>query len=68
MTPDPYLVGPEMHLAEVASEMSENRYSSAAVMEGGQLIGIFTTIDALRALLLVLEGGPRRRRHDSAAI
>jgi acetoin utilization protein AcuB len=66
MTPDPYLVGPEMPLAEVAREMSENRYGSAVVIKDGHVIGIFTTVDALQALLMVVEGGARHRRHREA--
>jgi acetoin utilization protein AcuB len=50
MTPMPYTVAPTTPLAKVAREMFEHRYGSAVVMEDGQVIGVFTTTDALRAL------------------
>ncbi len=55
MTPTPYVVGPEMSIATVALEMAQNRYGSAVVMSGGQVVGIFTTVDALQALLWTSE-------------
>jgi acetoin utilization protein AcuB len=30
--------------------MAEHKYGSAVVMEGNQVVGIFTTVDACRAL------------------
>ena len=51
MVPDPFQVKGTEALAKVAADMAERRIGSALVMsEGGQLAGIFTYTDALRAL------------------
>lgn len=60
MAPDPYTVPPDAPLDAVAAEMAENRYGSAVVVDRGSVIGLFTTVDALRALATVL--GRRRGR------
>ena len=51
MTPDPYVVTAGTPLREVAEEMVAHKYGCAVVMERGVVAGIFTTVDALRALL-----------------
>jgi acetoin utilization protein AcuB len=61
MTPDPYLVGPGMPLADVAREMADRRLGSAVVVDKGHVIGIFTTVDALQALLHMVDGKKQRR-------
>lgn len=55
MTEDPYVVTPSTPLGEVASVMAERKIGSAIVVEGGKVVGVFTTVDALRALAAVLE-------------
>lgn len=50
MTPSPYSVSKSARLGDVAREMAEHRYGSAVVMENDHVIGVFTTVDALRAL------------------
>lgn len=50
MTPDPYAVSPATPLDEVAAAMADRRIGSALVVDRGSVIGIFTTVDALRAL------------------
>jgi acetoin utilization protein AcuB len=45
-----YVVAPDTPLAEVAAEMAKHKYGSAVVMDGNQVVGIFTTVDACRAL------------------
>ena len=50
MTLDPYTVGPRAHVRTVATEMAEHKHGSAVVMRDGRVVGIFTTVDALRAL------------------
>lgn len=50
MTPDPYVVVPYAPLAEVAEVMASRRLGSAIVVDKGNVIGVFTTTDALRAL------------------
>jgi acetoin utilization protein AcuB len=56
MTIDVYVVSPETHLLEVATEMAAHKYGCAVVMSGTHLAGIFTTVDALRALMVVARG------------
>lgn len=46
----PYVVAPDAPLSEVAKEMAEKHYGSVLVMKGEELLGIFTTVDACRAL------------------
>ena len=50
MSAEPYSVAPDESLKVVAEAMAEHKYGAAVVMEGRQVTGIFTTIDALRAL------------------
>lgn len=54
MTPDPYSVLPDTTIAEVAKTMAKQRYGAVLVADAaGQLLGLFTTTDAL----YVLAGG-----------
>ena len=46
----PYVVEPETPLREVAKTMAEKRYEAAIIAHGASLVGIFTTVDACRAL------------------
>jgi acetoin utilization protein AcuB len=50
----PYIVAPRSPLREVAAEMAARGIGSAIVMDGTRLVGIFTTVDACRALAAVL--------------
>ena len=50
MTPEPFVVQPDAELAEVAGTMAAHKYGTAIVARGSKIVGIFTTIDALRAL------------------
>ena len=53
MTAQPFTCGPGAHLHAVAAEMAEHRYGSAVVVDPShatQVLGVFTTTDALRAL------------------
>ena len=49
-SPDPYSVSPNAPLDEVVTEMAEKKYGCAVVMDNHKLVGIFTEIDAFRAL------------------
>ena len=51
MSQPPYAVSPETPLAKVAAAMVRRRVGSAVVVDRGRVVGMFTTIDALRALL-----------------
>ena len=50
MSMEPYVVSPDTPMDEVAREMAEHKYGAVVVMEGTAVVGIFTTVDALRAL------------------
>ena len=63
MSGEPYAVPPGAPLEEVAATMAERRLGSAIVVDRGAVIGVFTTVDALRALA----GLAGRRRARTAA-
>lgn len=50
MTPDPYVTTPETGLDEVVSTMAEHKYGAAVILQNGKVVGMFTTVDACRAL------------------
>ena len=50
MTQVVYAVPPDASLKAVVEEMASHKYGAAVIMEGKTVVGIFTTIDALRAL------------------
>lgn len=68
MTREPFTVGPRTSLASVARSMSKAKYGSAIVLDRGRIIGIFTTTDALDALVSLSEsqGSPRLRARRAA--
>lgn len=55
MTPSVYFVSPKAPLHEVVREMAEHKYGSAVVMDNNHVVGMFTTIDAMRAFGELLE-------------
>jgi acetoin utilization protein AcuB len=57
MTQDVFEVEEGTSLAEVASEMLRKKHGCAVVSDGGKIVGVFSTIDALRALLAHLPRG-----------
>ena len=60
MASEPYAVPPNAPLEAVAATMAEAKYGCAVVVDRGSVIGLFTTVDALRALAAVV--GRRRAR------
>ena len=56
MSQDVFVVEPKASVRVTANEMAEHKYGSVVVMDDGKVIGVFTTIDALRALALILSG------------
>lgn len=50
MSTNVYAVSPDAPLDEVVSTMAEHKHGSAVVMQNGHVVGIFTTVDACRAL------------------
>ena len=54
MSTDTYVVGPRATLRKVAEEMATQRYGSVVVMAKDDVIGVLTTVDAIRALSQIL--------------
>jgi acetoin utilization protein AcuB len=52
--PEVFEVSPEATLDEVVMHMAEKKIGSAVVMDNKKLVGVFTNIDALRALAELL--------------
>ncbi len=46
----PYIAYPDTPLREVAEVMAREHFGSVIIMENAKLVGIFTTVDACRAL------------------
>jgi acetoin utilization protein AcuB len=70
MTQVPYTVSRDTELALVADEMARRKLGSAVVVQGGKVIGVFTTVDALRALsdaLAELAAGSRGSKEAPAS-
>jgi CBS domain-containing protein len=59
MTEDPVTVAPETPVTEAARLLLERKIGALPVREGDDVIGIFTTSDALEALLALAD--PARR-------
>jgi acetoin utilization protein AcuB len=66
MTANPYCVAPDASLVEVARQMATRRYGAAIVVDGVDVVGIFTSVDALLALAHVLDRSLRSRTHQVA--
>ena len=56
MKTDPYCVPAQTKIYEVALTMSENKYGSALIVYDDESLGIFTSTDALNALIEVVRG------------
>ncbi|MEM7152204.1 MAG: CBS domain-containing protein [Myxococcota bacterium] len=74
MTARPYCCTPTTRVSEVARVLERNRYGCAVVIDGDDVVGIFTTIDALRILRSLALGEhpqpknpPASERHASKA-
>jgi acetoin utilization protein AcuB len=50
MTRDPYVAVPSALLSEVCAAMAHAKYGSAIIVDRGNVVGVFTAIDALRAI------------------
>lgn len=64
MSGDPYAVPVGAPLEEVAATMAERRLGSAIVVDRGAVVGVFTTVDALRALATLARRRARPRGRD----
>ncbi len=56
MASDVSVVPPDATIFEVAHRMTSERIGSVVVVDHEKVVGIFTTIDALRALMELAEG------------
>jgi acetoin utilization protein AcuB len=50
MSPEPYFALPASPLSEVADEMARRRIGAAVILDDGRVVGVFTAVDALRAI------------------
>ena len=57
MSDEPFVVSPDAALEEVAEVMAARKHGSALVVESATVVGIFTSTDALRALVALLRSG-----------
>ena len=55
MTEDPVTAAPETPVADAARLLLDRRIGGLPIREGDEIIGVFTTSDALEALLSVVE-------------
>jgi CBS domain-containing protein len=55
MSDAPYVVDPGASVRHVVREMADKKYGCAIVAERGEVMGLFTTVDALRLLSDLLE-------------
>jgi acetoin utilization protein AcuB len=62
-----YCVSPEAALVDVVREMALCRHDAAVVLDGDQVVGIFTSVDALLALAHVLGARSGRTSPQVAA-
>lgn len=51
MTPQPYVCKPDDTLLSVAMDMIDRNIGAAIVQEDGEVVGIYTTVDALRTVV-----------------
>lgn len=58
MSKDPYSVAPGAPIDKVAAKMAAEQIGSAVVVDGDEVVGIFTTHDALTALFHVWKKVP----------
>ena len=56
MSAEVFTVTPSTLISQVSVQMADHKYGSAVVVEGEKVVGVFTTVDALRALTSLLEG------------
>lgn len=70
-SPNPYVCAPDTPLEQAVQVLIDHKFGAALVMENGELLGVFTVIDALQALVAVLRrdvaqaADPQHRWHAS---
>ena len=58
MVPDVYTIADDAELETVAADMARLKIGSAVVVKDGDVVGVFTAVDGLRALADVLKSPP----------
>ena len=58
MVPDVYTIADDAQLETVAADMARLKIGSAVVLKDGDVVGVFTAVDGLRALADVLTSRP----------
>jgi len=58
MSEQPFVVAPDALLADVCLTMEAHRWGCAIVVEHDEVVGVFTTTDALRAVRALATGVP----------
>jgi acetoin utilization protein AcuB len=66
MSEEPFCISPDTSLEWVAMEMAQHKYGSVVVLEHDKVVGVFTTIDALKALQELLRRARRRTKPGTA--
>ena len=67
MSADPYVVPPTALLTDVVKKMIAHRWGSAIVSDGMRVKGVFTTVDAMRALVSTLPRSGRKTTQPRGA-
>jgi acetoin utilization protein AcuB len=60
MVPDVYVTSADAPLEAVAAEMARLKVGSAVVVQGDDVVGVFTAVDGLRALVDLLRSQPAK--------
>lgn len=55
MSSEVFSVSPRTTIRKIVTDMATHKYGSAIVVEGNQVVGVFTTMDALAVLASVLD-------------
>ncbi|NUP10047.1 MAG: CBS domain-containing protein [Polyangiaceae bacterium] len=63
MSQDVFTIEPKTPLDQVVADMARHKYGSALIAQHGKVLGVFTTVDALRALEELL-----RRERDATGL
>jgi acetoin utilization protein AcuB len=58
MSKDPYACAATTPISDVALAMEQHRYGCAVIVDHDEVLGVFTTTDALRALRALATGQP----------
>jgi acetoin utilization protein AcuB len=67
MVSEPYTVAPTDDIGAVVTHMLEHKHSSAVVMDHNKVVGVFTSLDALRLLSDLLKAKPAGKASDVKA-